>query len=224
MELVQCYCGSVFNDQDISDHIQIFHLDKNETLSGYTFQELKTFFQDLFPDYDIHTESGSSASFTLNLVKDNTRIEQIIGTSFSNQFPNTLEAAAAEVIGRIHLIQHITTQTGLLGCFETFHCHEFLYKNHLQNSYFTFRFTLKENPDEVITKQYFPHQYSKNDKKQKQYLDDFIADFRQYFVSELEGTLEKIEDSGYFNGYSINGIPCEHLLFSSSTVRVEIIE
>lgn len=227
MELVECICGSILNAQEISEHIKTFHINKFEITPDFSSLEVREFFQNLFPDYKIHMQSGSGnyALYSITLTKGEVCIEQRLGnTQINHRYPQTLEDAAAEVIDRVHVIQYITSRLLKIGNFRTLYCHRFQYGYRPSESRYVFSYAPEQgSSEELLNDSFYPHKHQ-DDEDQKQYLEDFILNYRQYFVSELEGILESVNHDGYFEGYSINGISCNHLLFSNDEVRLEIID
>jgi hypothetical protein len=178
-----------------------------------------------FPDWKVNVENGAGwyAEYIIKLSKDRTVIEQHYANekAETDRFyvykgnPDNFQDLIKEISWKIETAKRMIDKIRSIGDFEDIYCKEFDYGYSQDEHHFTFVYKLKEWGD-YSEERYYPW----GEKGE----DEFVNDFKKYFVTKLEGEIKPDYDDGYFNGYTIDGINIDGLVRRARKVRLEIVE
>lgn len=129
--------------------------------------------------------------------------------------PSSFEELAFSIKQLITIVDDLTTKISSIGNFDELTFTGFSRGYSLDEDSFTIKF--KVNGD---NKYHCTEYYPWGDITEEQFLNQF----KQYFLTEIEGKLGSIYDRGHFVSHTIDNIPIDNILNSDKRIRISIVE
>lgn len=218
----QYYCEmdkSVFStEEELIQHIKDRYVKVFENKDHEPSDLLSKLKRD-FPEYEINIKEGKGwfAQYVIELRKGNSKIYQHYGNyedpDYRRYNPTEYNELVNQIIEKIGMGAYILLKLNTIYEFHEVNFLGYSYGYSEDEHSFDFEFKLNED-NEYITENFYPYNLE---------IDEFIAGFRQYFATVLEGTPSDYRDGGYFLDYTIDGVQIGEIM-KNKKVRLEVLE
>lgn len=212
-------CDAVFSQEDsFIEHFKEKHIQiENETFfeNDEILSKLKNDFPNLKIDkiqYDDHM-----ANFLFYVHDGDCLIEQFYQPqSEYYSFPRTYDELVADIKWKISKKDELLKKISNIGTFDEIICEKFDYGYSDDEHSFNFRFKTKGSKNDRF-ESFYP--WAKDQSE-----DEFVRNFKRFFVKTLEGEVVSYYEGGYFVGYKIDGVLINELLLNANHAKLKIID
>jgi len=214
------FCSTVFSgEESYIQHFKNEHASVDESFENDNHKILENLKTD-FPacKIDMILDDDHWFAEVKFVIDDNgTLIEQYFRSKQDNDsYADTYSDLKNQVQWKIHKKNELLSKIELVGSFDKIVCDKFQYGYSDDEHSFDFSFVIKREKETRFTS-FFPWSHDQTE-------DDFINDFKAYFLNSVEGAAAPYYENGYFQGYRIDGIPINEMLLKANTAKLFIIE